>query len=286
MKNISLEKMLSKDQIRKEVGISASERFVDFFTPLHWHNFVEIELVLSGSGEQILNGQQMDLLRGSLSVLRLTDFHQVDPKENLHLLNLMVDDSFLSEEMLGKLTAGNTLFFRLDDNQTDTLEKLFRLCMAENESPNPDLRYLKHLIICIFLKVFSLSPQNSGKKHVDERPIQAALLYLHMHFRENPKLSEVAKIAHYNASHFSHTFHKELGATYSDYLNMLKISYAKELLLSTSLKISDICFECGFTSHSNFLRLFKEKIGLSPMQYRKKAIVKENRSDCYDSQRT
>lgn len=275
MKSASLEKMLSKDQIRKEVGISASERFVDFFTPLHWHNFIEIELVLSGSGDQILNGQQMELSRGSLSVLRLTDFHQVDPKEDLHLLNLMVDDSFLSEEILGKLTVGNSLFFRLNDEQTDMLEKLFRLCMAENQTSNPDLRYLKHLIICIFLKVLKLSIHSGSKGTANEKPIQAALLYIHMHFRENPKLSEVAKIAHYNASHFSHTFHKELGTTYCDYLNMLKISYAKELLLSTSLKISDVCFECGFTSHSNFLRLFKEKIGLSPMQYRKKAIVKE-----------
>ena len=272
MNNMSLEKLLSKDQIKKGIGISANERFIDYFTPLHWHNFIELELVLSGSGEQLLNGQKAELTRGCLSVLRLTDFHRVDPKENLHLLNIMVDDKLLSEEMLGKLTAGNTLFFKLDEEQTDTLEKLFRLCMAENQAKKPDLRYLKHLMICIFLKVFKLSAQGGGKPAADERPIQAALLYIHMHFRENPKLSEVAKIAHYNASHFSHTFHKELGTTYCDYLNMLKISYAKELLVSTGLKISDICFECGFTSHSNFLRLFKEKMGLSPMQYRKKAL--------------
>lgn len=277
VKSPSLEKMLSQDQIRKEVGISASERFVDFFTPLHWHNFIELELILSGSGEQILNGQQMELEAGCLSLLRLTDFHQVTPKRDLHLLNLMVDDSFLSEEILGKLQAGDTLFFKLNPAETDTLEKLFRLCMAENGSPSPDLRYLKHLIICVFLKILKLTPRVGSKPSTEEQPIHAALLYMHMHFRENPKLSEVAKIAHYNASHFSFTFHKELGTTYCDYLNMLKISYAKELLISTSLKISDVCYECGFTSHSNFLRLFKEKLGLSPMQYRKRAIVKQDK---------
>lgn len=278
MKNPSLEKLLSKDQIRKEVGISASERLVDFHFPLHWHNFIELELILSGEGEQILNGQQLKLSRGCLSILRLTDFHQVNPKRDLHLLNLMVDDSFLSEEILGKLQADEILFLKLTEAETETIEKLFRLCMAENDSQNPDLRYLKHLIICVFLKILKLTPKNSGKPSTEERPIQAALLYMHMHFRENPKLAEVAKIAHYNASHFSSTFHKELGTTYCDYLNMLKISYAKELLISTSLKISDICYECGFTSHSNFLRLFKEKLSISPMQYRKKAIVKQNKN--------
>ena len=278
MKNPNLEKMLSKDQIRKEVGISASERFVDFFTPLHWHNFIDMELVLSGSGEQILNGQKMELGAGCLSILRLTDFHQVSPKSDLHLLNLTVDDNFLSEEILGKLQAGDTLFFKLNKNETDTLEKLFRLCMKENESQSPDLRYLKHLIICVFLKILKMTPRNSKKPSTEDQPIHAALLYMHMHFRENPKLSEVAKIAHYNTSHFSFIFHKELGTTYCDYLNMLKISYAKELLISTSLKVADICYECGFTSHSNFLRLFKEKLGLSPMQYRKRAIVKQDKN--------
>ncbi|MBE6761031.1 MAG: AraC family transcriptional regulator [Ruminococcaceae bacterium] len=276
MNNSNLEKILSKDQIRKEIGISVSERLVDFDSNLHWHNFIELELILSGSGEQILNGQKMALTSGCLSVLRLTDFHQVVPTEDLHLLNLMVDDSFLSEELLGKITAGDTLFFNLEENEADNLEKLFRLCMAENQAFSPDIRYLKHLVICIFLKILKMTPKTSGKPPADERPIQAALLYIHMHFRENPKLSEVAKIAHYNASHFSNTFHKELGTTYCDYLNTLKISYAKELLISTSLKIADICYECGFTSHSNFLRLFKEKLGLSPMQFRKRAVVKSN----------
>ena len=121
-----------------------------------------------------------------------------------------------------------------------------------------------------------MAPKSAGNTFANERPIQAALLYIHMHFRENPKLSQVAKIAHYNSSHFSATFHKELGTTYCDYLNMLKISYAKELLISTNLKILDICNECGFTSHSNFLRLFKENTGLSPLQFRKRAVDKPN----------
>ena len=119
-----------------------------------------------------------------------------------------------------------------------------------------------------------MAPKSVGDTFKNERPIQTALLYIHMHFRENPTLSQVAKIAHYNTSHFSSTFHKELGTTYCNYLNMLKISYAKELLISTNLKISDIGNECGFTSHSNFLRLFKENSGLSPMQFRKQAVDK------------
>lgn len=274
MKNQGMEKYFLKDQIKKKTGIAVSERFVNNSSLLHWHNFLELELVLSGSGEQILNGQKTELQRGCLSVIRLTDFHQVTPKNNLHLINLMVDDKILTEEMLTQITSENILFFNLEEGEAHAFEMLLRLCMAENESPSPDSRYLKHLIMCIFLKILKMAPGSNVKSSFNDRPMQTALLYIHMHFRENPKLSEVAKIVHYNTSHFSYSFHKEMGTTYCEYLNMLKISYAKELLISTSLKINEICYECGFTSHSNFLRLFKDNLGISPMQFRKGAVDK------------
>lgn len=276
MKNRNLEKYLFQDQYKKETGIAISERFITNHNPLHWHNFLELELIISGNGEQTLNGQKTQLKKGCLSIIRLTDFHQVTPKDELHLLNLMVDDKLLSQEMLTKITSENILFFDLKEEDAKVFEMLFRLCLAENESVTPDTSYLKHLIMCIFLKVIKMAPAGKVKSSSNEQPIQTALLYMHIHFRENPTLSEVAKITHYNVSHFSSTFHKEMGTTYCDYLNRLKISYAKELLICTNLKISDICNECGFTSHSNFLRLFKENSGLSPMQFRKQANEKPN----------
>ena len=274
MKSQGLEKYLLQDQVKKSTGIVVDERFVTTKSSLHWHDYLELELILSGNGEQILNGQKTKLNRGCLSVMRLTDFHQVLPKGNLHLLNLMVDDKLLSEDMLTKITACNNMFFNLTETESHTFEMLFRLCMAENQAQSPDFHYIRNLTQCIFLKVLKMAPKSVGDTFKNERPIQTALLYIHMHFRENPTLSQVAKIAHYNTSHFSSTFHKELGTTYCNYLNMLKISYAKELLISTNLKISDIGNECGFTSHSNFLRLFKENSGLSPMQFRKQAVDK------------
>lgn len=59
--------------------------------------------------------------------------------------------------------------------------------------------------------------------------------------------------------------------TYSQYLNHLKISYAKNLLITTDLKIDRIGSECGFCSESNFLRVFKQVTGTSPLAYRREA---------------
>lgn len=263
-------RFLLKENAKDSSNIAVSERNVKTSTALHWHNFIELELVIDGSGYNILNGQRFELMRGSLYLLRLVDFHEVNPSPRLKLINMSIDDSLLSEELLAQLTSGTPLIYSLDEKETRVMEQLLRLCMEENNSEDPDQQYLKNLLICILLRILKLVPDNGDVVPLVDKPIQAAILYLHMHFRENPKLSELAKISHYNASHFSTIFHKELGMTYSQYLNMLKINYAKELLLSTQLKVTEVCYECGFTSQSNFLRLFKEQTGTSPLEYRKK----------------
>ena len=270
MSKSSLRRYLLKDQIKPGSHIAV----FDFKTKspcfIHWHNYIELELVTGGYGNEVLNGHSFELKRGSLSLLRLTDFHEVIPSDSLSIMKLIIDDSLLSEDLLSELTKRGTLFCQLDDTETKTLEQLLTLCLDESNVDNINQRYLKHLLVCILLRVLEKMPATKATSTVGERPIQAAILYIHMHFRENPSLKEVAKIAHYNASHFSATFHKELGMTYSEYVNMLKVDYAKELLVSTKLKISEICFECGVASHSNFLRLFHKFTGLSPIQYKKK----------------
>ena len=261
--------------LRAEAGegtdIKVSEKTVRNPSRLHWHNFIEVEMVIGGSGYNMLNGQRFQLSRGSLYLLRLIDFHEVHPEPELKLLHMCLDESLLSEDLLNQLATDKPLTYTVDEEETGIMERLFRLIIDENNSEAPDKRYLKHLLICILLRILKLVPDNSdGYSRFKEKPIRTAILYLHMHFRENPSLKEIAEIVHYNASHFSTTFHKELGTTYCEYLNVLKINYAKELLISTSLKITEICYESGFTSHSNFLRLFKEQVGVSPMQFRKK----------------
>ncbi len=259
--------------LRAEAGegtnIMVLERTVNTPSVLHWHNFIELELIIGGSGYNLLNGQRFGLSRGSLYLLRLIDFHEVHPEPQLKLLHMCLDESLLSEDLLSQLATDKPLTYNLDEEETCILERLLRLIIDENKSGSPDRRYLKHLLICILLRILKLVPDNAdGYANFKEKPIQAAILYLHMHFRENPGLNDLAKIAHYNPSHFSTTFHKEIGMTYSEYLNMLKINYAKELISSTKLKITEICYECGFTSHSNFLRLFKNDTGVSPLCFR------------------
>lgn len=269
MSNKNMSKYLATDRINKSSGMVFQDIQLDFIVEQHWHDFFELEIIVGGSGYQILNGKRLELKRGSFYLMRLTDFHTIVPTPSLHIYHIKLKENNFSQSILNDFfRTNNVLFFELNPKDLATVEKLFLLCLEENSLAEPNVKFLKKLIDCILIKTMKKQQPKPHTASSDNTPLQTALLYMNMHFKENPSLSKVAKIAHYNASHFSSTFHKTLGMTYSEYLNKLKLSYAKELLLSTDLKINDICFECGFTSTSNFLRLFKADTGTSPLKYR------------------
>jgi len=264
-----MRRYLLEERDKPGVGLSVNAREVHAPIAIHWHDYVEVELVTGGCGSQRLNGQEIVLKRGVLSVLRLSDFHELAADPEVRILNLAVEERLLSFGLMTRLLPCKVLQFELDEEETRTMEILLGLCLEEHGKTAPNTEYLRHLLDCILLRVLQLLPREIDASVEQTDPIQTALLYLQMHFRENPGLPELAKIAHYSDSHFCTTFHKRIGMTYTQYLNILKTEYAEKLLLSTDMKVTDISYESGFASHATFLRLFRRKTGVSPSEYRK-----------------
>lgn len=82
------------------------------------------------------------------------------------------------------------------------------------------------------------------------------------------KLSDVAKAVGSNRSYVSHYFNQELGTTFFDYVNGLRIEYACELLLSTDDSIDSVAVSSGFNSPSTFYRVFQQIKGCTPSNFR------------------
>ena len=70
-------------------------------------------------------------------------------------------------------------------------------------------------------------------------------------------------------SSFERTFKKEMGTTYTKFLNRFRISKAAGMLEGESLSIGEVAFACGFNNPYHFCRMFKRFFGQSPRDYRK-----------------
>ena len=79
-------------------------------------------------------------------------------------------------------------------------------------------------------------------------------------------IKDVADHACVSKYYLEHIFKKETGATFVEYLNVYRVSQAKQKLVERN--ISTVCFETGFSSLSHFYKIFKKYTGISPKGYK------------------
>jgi transcriptional regulator GlxA family with amidase domain len=83
----------------------------------------------------------------------------------------------------------------------------------------------------------------------------------------------LAQIAYVSDAHFIRTFHATFGETPHRYLQRRRVERSMFLLRETDRSITDICLDVGFGSLGTFSRTFREIVGESPSDYRKRAVV-------------
>jgi len=128
--------------------------------------------------------------------------------------------------------------------------------------------------VVVLLKIFAqhlsmLANQVIVQQQNAEPPmIATAKAYIQEHQAENVSLEQVANAVNTNRFHFCRLFKKATSINFTDYVGRVRLEKCKNLLLNPNLRISEIAFESGFQSITNFNRVFKKLLGQSPTDYR------------------
>lgn len=101
-----------------------------------------------------------------------------------------------------------------------------------------------------------------------ERPTQAALSYVQCHYGEVLRLQDVARCCHMSLYEFSRRFKHAHGLTFREYLCQYRLERSLEMLANPHASILEIACAVGFRNASHFTRLFHQRIGVTPSQYR------------------
>lgn len=134
------------------------------------------------------------------------------------------------------------------DNFNQLISKLQEMCY-ESMVSKKDTVYIKQI-------------KNDTFKYI--------LNYINQNYTNEISFAEISKLFSINPSYLSQIFKRELGITFTQYLTDTRIEYAKELLLTTGLTISEISEKVGFKQYIYFSKVFKKSVGVSPSSYRKK----------------
>jgi len=92
--------------------------------------------------------------------------------------------------------------------------------------------------------------------------------YIEQHKAEPLSLSAVAQAAGASVFHFCKVFHKSTGLKFTDYVARVRLETARTELLNPNRRISEVAYDVGFQSLTQFNRMFKRVFGQSPTEFR------------------
>lgn len=111
--------------------------------------------------------------------------------------------------------------------------------------------------------------KSNGKTEKEfSRHLSKAEKYIKTHLHFPLSLQQVAEAVGINDKYLSRLFVKCKGEKFSHYVNRRRVNEAKELLVNTDLKLTDIAYSLAFVSESYFIKVFNDIVGTTPQKYR------------------
>ena len=113
-------------------------------------------------------------------------------------------------------------------------------------------------------EIYSTLHKESKKDRLTE-----VFQYVKDHYQKDILLHEIAEVANMTPTSFCRMFKTKTKKNFVEYLNEIRVSNACKFLIETDMSISEIAYECGFTTASNFNKLFRKFTGMTPSEYKK-----------------
>lgn len=255
-----------------------SKKYVINSTKLHWHDFYELELVVNGSGVHIINGNEYEWKAGEVHLIRLNDYHEIklNGTATVHLIQLQscgMPNGIL--KLIRMVPSDVDLITYLSPKNFAYMNMLCAMLeeqSARGESNELLIGYIIRTIFHLFFDAFNAEghvniPDDDEAEDNDQ--ISKIVFFINENFMEDIKLEDIAAKFFISKSHLCSFFKKNMGITVLNYIKTTRLEYAAKLATTTDIKSIEICAACGYGSVSNFLRDFRKRYGVSPMEMRR-----------------
>lgn len=252
------------------------------YPTLHTHEYYELMCVFSGSIVHKINGMKYVMYSGDCCLIRPDDCHCMEtiPQSKAHepylSVNFLCQPDYF-EQVLNVLDT-KLLSFILNDNRplsfsisATMLARIKETCL-DIQTPSGDPSQTE-VLVCKMLIVELISQFVQSDFAVEHNSfpdwLQDFILTLHDPGNFQKKIDELIDGIPYSYSYIQKQFKQHLETSIVSYVNSVKISYAKNLLASTKITVTEIAFQLGFNSVAHLNHLFKKNLGISPMEFRK-----------------
>lgn len=249
----------------------------------HFHEEYEIICILQGNGVRLVGDNLSNFQSGELVLVGPNIPHLWRTTPNISSVDRIIIK-------FDELPGGVNLFSLPEFERIKTL--LTKSETGVSFGPRTREEVQQHIIslsnargiqkwICLLtiLKILSKSSEiellsspymNISPQKLEENRLSKVITYISENYYKDINLKDMADIASMTLQSFCRFFKKRTNKTFVQFLNEYRIGKACVLLIENKLSVTEICYELGFNSSTNFNRVFKKMYDCTPMEYRKK----------------
>jgi len=172
---------------------------------------------------------------------------------------------FREQEILNIFTISPLL--NLSNAENQDLESIVSQLFKELRSEDPYFQLSESLLKSLLLKIIKLSASHK----VLNRKQEIAMFFkklVHQHFKEHKNISFYADKLAVSTNYLNRCVYEVYHKSSKDLILDVLIMHSQLLLHESTKTVTDICYELNFSEPSYFSRIFKKKVGMSPMAYR------------------
>lgn len=241
---------------------------------VQWCEGLKILYLLNGSAKLSLEGRVLSLHKNDFAVINAFSPHTLLPDESAGSLSLQIPTKLIQQafhtETLPRFHCCSANSPAEQQPWFERIRKLFaslfRAVYKEQQSNTPLL--YRHLFeLFDILNKYFRDDSVAGGLLIDGR-FREILQDITTHAQDNLSVTDVAKRHFITTSTLSRMFQKNLGTTFTDYLNTIRLGNAFSDLLRSDLTITEIALQNGFKSANAFIKVFRRQYGVTPGRFR------------------
>ncbi len=243
-------------------------------TDLHSHSHYEVYYLVSGQRKFFLKDRMFSIVAPCIIIIPPYTMHKTEG-ERFTRINVNVSEEFMNEYEKSVINKTEVEIFPLNSSDADFFLKLFEEGISSNSLENKFSKEKQKIIFDYILyniektnKANSVSYVKSNSEKVS--PVVLKIIdYLSLNYQKNITLTELSNMFYISTVSICNNFKKTMNCTVNEYLTRIRLNKAKELLTTTKKSVEEISEFCGFSSAQYMGLVFKTKLGLSPLNYKK-----------------
>ena len=263
---------------------------VEFPIRPHWHHYVEILYIIEGNVMVSTNDREYYLSEDEMVLFHQGDIHAIYSSNmktakyyviKFNVGSLSVSTSFtprLSSLLKAARNQNARTVFTAKEGIDNDIRARFESCITELNGKQLGYDVRVHAELSSILIGMLRAWQRDGIDYAtlrrdvleDETSLHNVTEYIDSHLSDNIMIEDLAKMCNMSYSHFARSFKETYGHSCKEYIEILKIEKAEEMLNFTDCSLSEISQEMGFSDCSHFIRIFKRLKGVTPGSIRKK----------------